>query len=999
MKTLSTCLTILLFFFFIALTAQSPDVSLPNALLDSAKELKKKKQLDEALIVNKKAIQLYESIVGREDSLTGYAYRHLGHLYRRSYNFDQALKAFHEMLDINTQVYGKFHPNVASAYYNIARILYNQGKYKETENVCHEGIAILEKVYNDTHYDLVPFYDYLTKSAQRQSNFIKAEEYLEKDLLISTANKGEYDSGLAVTYVNFGSNYILQGDYHNAQLYYQKAHDILVYNSGEDDPVLRGPLHLIGIVYVYQNQLEKAEECFQKSLAFKLKVFPQTHLSVGDTYSGLARIKFLQKDYHVALKYYNKVKDIFEKHTELQYHHHRVGIYSDIGNTLIKLHQYEKALSYFQHVLEVKTKAFKDVHPELTEAYYDIAQVYEKQGHFTKATAFYNDAVKASGYRWADQNINELEYNLFLLKAIEQLAKYRSSIDVAHIPSQKGLIDLLFKIQTHFNQIISDHESRVDFKNNVYSGFETSLQIVLEWMPREPEMEFSILERSKTSILLSEMRNNYINAFHDLPDALREKDHDLKLSISQLEKKRFKALQKEKEQNDSLVRALNDQIFALKQEQESLLETFEEDYPDFYQLKYDTSTVSISTTQSLLTQDQALIAYFVGDSTIYVFMITPTQYETTIVKKDFPLEEWVDELRHAIYAPHIDPDLSEIEKERLHQQYVYLAHELYKRLIQPIPLKLPERLIIIPDGALTYLPFDVLLKSKPGPAEQYRSFPYLLKEHAISYNYSASLYQQICGKQYRSKKKKILAVAPHFKATDTDTIKIDSSRGLAVLRSSLSPLHFNTAEVGYLSDQFDGDTLIGNHAILPAFYEMAKDYQIIHLSTHGIINDKMGDYSYLAFTETNDSIDNEKLYLQDLYNMELHADMVVLSSCETGLGKLKRGEGIFSLTRGFTYAGAKSVITTLWKVNDRSSKYFMQYFYDGLNKGLPKDVALQQAKLTLLERDYPDPFYWSGFIPMGDMKPVDLKPGFSKRYLFVLAIGVLFVMVYLRDKK
>ncbi|MEK7256289.1 MAG: CHAT domain-containing protein, partial [Bacteroidota bacterium] len=123
-----------------------------------------------------------------------------------------------------------------------------------------------------------------------------------------------------------------------------------------------------------------------------------------------------------------------------------------------------------------------------------------------------------------------------------------------------------------------------------------------------------------------------------------------------------------------------------------------------------------------------------------------------------------------------------------------------------------------------------------------------------------------------------------------------------------------------------------------------------------------------------DSLENELVFVKDLYTMRIHAALVVLSACETGIGELQRGEGIVSLARGFSYAGASSIVTTLWSIDDRSSAEIMVAFYQYLKKGLPKDEALRQAKLGYLKaskgRNTSHPLYWAAFVPVGSMEAV-----------------------------
>ncbi|MCB0617025.1 MAG: CHAT domain-containing protein, partial [Phaeodactylibacter sp.] len=187
----------------------------------------------------------------------------------------------------------------------------------------------------------------------------------------------------------------------------------------------------------------------------------------------------------------------------------------------------------------------------------------------------------------------------------------------------------------------------------------------------------------------------------------------------------------------------------------------------------------------------------------------------------------------------------------------------------------------------------------------------------------------------------------------------------------------------------------GNDATRERFLADAPHYSIIHLATHAKANDEEGEYSYLAFTEIPDSLQNELLYAKDLYSLRLQAEMVVLSACESGVGELRRGEGVISLARGFSYAGAKSLVTTLWRVSDRESAVLMQLFYRQLKEGKPKDEALRVAKLQFIDQNNgarAHPFFWGAFILSGDMAPIAVdQPTFT--LLGFALLGVLFVFL------
>ena len=157
------------------------------------------------------------------------------------------------------------------------------------------------------------------------------------------------------------------------------------------------------------------------------------------------------------------------------------------------------------------------------------------------------------------------------------------------------------------------------------------------------------------------------------------------------------------------------------------------------------------------------------------------------------------------------------------------------------------------------------------------------------------------------------------------------------------------------------------------FKSNAIDYGILHLATHAIIDGENPLNSYLIFTSTGDSTEDNNLYAWELYNMRLNAQMAVLSACNTGFGKLQRGEGVMSLGRAFAYAGVPSIVMSLWPAEDESTADLMGYFYEALAEGQSKDEALRNAKLRFLKEMPPSkhhPFYWAGFVVQGDAGPL-----------------------------
>jgi len=354
------------------------------------------------------------------------------------------------------------------------------------------------------------------------------------------------------------------------------------------------------------------------------------------------------------------------------------------------------------------------------------------------------------------------------------------------------------------------------------------------------------------------------------------------------------------------------------------------------------------------------------------------------IEKDFPLESWVEEMRAGIFYYYPASPKAPIAKIK----YANIATQLFDVLIDPIAEYIYGKdLVIIPGGVLGYLPFETLLTGDVSIENtSFQSYPYLLNYHAISYNYSATHWQKLLKTKEKLAEGMFLGFAPNFSGNDT----------VAIRSHELGSLKFNRREVEQILDILKGRGFFNEEATVENFLEFCTKYRILHLATHGIANDQTGDYSFLAFFQSqNDSINNDILYVKDLYNLELMADMVVLSACETAIGEFQRGEGIVSLARGFFYAGAESIITTLWRLDDKSSLDLMPAFYRNLEAGMTKDKALQMAKLSFLQTNTDfraHPLYWAAFVPVGNMEVLDFPEPAPTINWILWIFGILMVI-------
>jgi CHAT domain-containing protein len=306
-----------------------------------------------------------------------------------------------------------------------------------------------------------------------------------------------------------------------------------------------------------------------------------------------------------------------------------------------------------------------------------------------------------------------------------------------------------------------------------------------------------------------------------------------------------------------------------------------------------------------------------------------------------------------------------------------------------------QQLIIIPDDTLNYISFEILTNKIVKTANQdFSKMPYLLYHFQIQYDYSATLLNENKKRQNHLKTNaKCLAFAPPY-----DNNQPMVQRGtMKTLRDGTEQLQGTSKEIRAIAMYFNGDFDQSETATKANFLKTAPDFGILHLAMHGEANYENEQFANLKFTNTkNQSEEEYLLYQNGIASMDLNAQLVVLSACETGLGKYIYGEGVASLGRSFMYAGVPSVVMSLWKVDDKATSQLMPYFYENLAAGMSKDKALHQAKLTFLAKeDFSKlhPHYWAGFVMIGDIQPIK-KQTTWQYWLFAGLLIISFGMVF-----
>ncbi len=508
-----------------------------------------------------------------------------------------------------------------------------------------------------------------------------------------------------------------------------------------------------------------------------------------------------------------------------------------------------------------------------------------------------------------------------------------------------------------------DQDSKLFWREQVHQIYEEGLAIC--YLLKDAEQAYYFLEKSRAVLLLDALVEADTRQW--IAPELAETENEINQSMIALREQL-----KEGQLNPSLQKELLDQQKALQ----GLREKIRQSYPAYYDLRYKTTQIALDTFQALLAEDQAVIQFFYGEDAIYALSLQVSDLrllrfpKNTVNPLIWEYLSFFEGASAILNAP---------------KAYQTVAHQLFQALLAPIELNSDvRRLTLMLDGVLHNLPFEALLTNIEEKASM-GQWAYLHQKYELSHAYSATILAKQMANDNGSTATPgtILAMAPFAEQSTT----------------TWPSLTFSQEELKQIAGLIDGEFLFDAAASRTAFMESASSYAVLHLSTHASVNAKEGQ-PYIDFGE-------EKVYLSRLYQLRLPAQLVVLSACQTSLGELKRGEGVMSLNRGFTYAGAKSLISSLWKVNDRATAQIFAAFYQQLSKGASKASALHQAKSNYLAKNsVPDeeksPYYWAGFIQYGDDSPLILATPKSKVWSWtgygVLALFLIFLFGRFRPK-
>jgi CHAT domain-containing protein len=819
-----------------------------------------------------------------------------------------------------------------------------------------EAIRLAEKRLPDfaaQSLALAEAYRLLGEAYLNKSNNERALYYLDKALDIYNTRRPA-DALLAQCYNTIGLAHWSEGNTFLALDFLEKSTRLQAGAAGSSAEA--ASFNDLGLVQQSLGNYEEALASYQKALTVYKGLYGKKHPKIAIAYTNVGIVLRSQGETLDALEYLEQAKAIWQELYGLRQHPGEAFVLSNMAQCHSEMRQYGEALLLMREALEIYMKNSQGKNPELANIYNLMAGIYTKTGEYELALAHSQKALIANAPNFSNEDIarnptsrdyykGRILLNSLLLKAQALEEKhFAKSLKLSELQLALRCLQQADSLATSLRQSSVSREDKLALAAISSELYQDAVRICLalaEGSLRRKyyeELAFYFAEKSKAAVLLEAISESQAKSFANIPGSLLRSEQELKSSIAFLE------LRLSEKPEANLEASYRERLFEERRRYEAFVQKLEQEYPEYYRLKFSGATGSLKALQQALDKETALISYFISDKSqrIQIFHIT----HQSLRVYDQPLREDFFDYVNVFYNT---------TRFRLKRLYLFSASLLYEQLF---PKQLPgniRKVVIIPDGRLSTLPFEALLTEKPNKKTfSYTKLPYLLRRYAISYSYSSSLWLSSTGQKDAQSSASMLLLAP----IDFQQKYLFSLPGTAQEVEGIAALFRERA--------LPHKSLLYTEARKEALYaDSLRQYRFVHLATHGIVNEVIPARSGIFLSASNEQ--DNIIYAGEIYNLRLQADLVSLSACETGLGKLSKGEGIIGLSRALLYAGARRSAVSLWKVSDSSTATLMQDFYRLLlQEGKDYAEALRQAKLKLLEDSrYAQPYYWAAFILIG----------------------------------
>ncbi len=926
--------------------------------------------------------------------------------------FDEASEVFNEIDTISINKYGADNKFQLNILFGKGTVAFYKNYIDDALNFYLKSLQLNTKHTGGNNYFGSVLYSSIGNIYSVKGDYNTAIEYYQKDLDLKSKIMGADNPAISVSYNNIGLAYKNKGDYDKALEFINIAIDISSkFNNGYNKENANY-LGNAGSIYFEKGQYELALDFTTKALNINKTIFGESHKSVADNLNTTGVILNKKGMYKEALVAF---KDAYEiQKTVLGIEHPDIAMTcNNIGFILEMEGKYESSLSFYNEAIKIKTKFFGPFHPDLAVYYNNMGINYYNRGMLNESLESYSKAEQILAKKYGNKfpglvKIYANKADIYRNKGMinESLNYYQKSLtaninnfnpdstDFYTNPTLKNYYDLdkllislqgkaiilnnLFEKNSDeksleaayktyilcdsvielYNRSSVKESDKIALNNRTKEVYEDAIITSMEMAYNKKDEKdkqifydkaFYFSEKNKAGILSQAITASSAKKFAGIPDVVLDKEKFYQEQIAQLEKQIIESA------DISLTSIYKNLLFDYNNKLIQLNTEIEKNYPKYFESKYKTTIIDIKSIQKRLEKNTALRSYFIAKEQIFIFTVTKENINIFSSKKPSDFDEQVKTL--------IKYTTSGLKSD--FPKYIKSANDIYKILFPDIIPAEVTKITVVPDGIIGLVPFDALFTEQfTGDILNFKDYPFLIKKYQINYFYSAGLFLKSKENIYTSSNNGLIGYAPVFDNLQSNNIAGFEASSLPGTQEELEKINNIFTDKYFISK-----ALFRNEATEKNIKtEKLKDYKYIHVATHGIVNTEFPELSGLIMYPEKDIEDNI-LYSGEIYNLVLNADLVVLSACQTGIGKVSKSEGIIGLSRALLYSGANNVIVSLWKVSDASTTNLMIDFYKNIiDYNFDYSESLHNAKIKMINEGgtYAHPYFWSAFILIGD---------------------------------
>ncbi len=985
------------------------------------------------------------------------AFKRIGDIYQRFGESGEALDSYKQALALWRLVKDVKHE--ADTLNEIGYVHLNRGEHQEAQKLCSDAIKLSEATANS--YGQARALNNLGEVAYGLGKLRQSLDYFQKALSI-WRDLGDR-RGQALALLNFAYTYSDIGEMREALDYYNQA--LTFWISARDQRGRSMTLTAIGRLYSRIGESQQALNHFEQAMQL---IEPIGALAEkGRVLTGLADIYNQLSKKREAIEYYNQALSLFRASGDYS---GEVGTIYDAAGVLYSLGEYQKALDYYQQALAI-SRAANDLRLQAYETR-QIGRVYAALGDESKALDHYRKALaflhKEKEFRAEADTLNPIarifetrgetdkardhysralmlsrraEYRMGEAATLYNLARLER--DQGNLNEARAFTQSAIEVIESLRTKVASQELRASYFASVRQHYELYMDVLMQLDKARPAegfaaAAFAISEKARARSLLESLQEARADIREGVDVALLERERLLQQTLYGKTARHAQVLGSSSDAAEA--EALSKEIDRLSIEYEEVRAQIRSSSPHYAALTQAQPLSLNKIQQQVLDDGSLMLEYSLGDERSYVWAITRSE----TFSYELPGRAEIETAARNVYASLTASQPLAGEAPEQTQARVAKANELLpaqiaqlsRIILGPVSSILgTKRLLIVPDGALQYVPFQILTAAGPTNSETAMAMEprALVMDHEIVNEPSAStlalLIDDTAGRKQAAKTIAVFA-DPVFEADDPriNSAHQNSSSATSQLQDSDSQRALRDVGVaqqgGHIprlqASRLEAEAIMSVTPWWSGFeatgFEASRatvmrpdigNYRILHFATHGLLNDEHPELSGVVLSLFDEKGQQQEgfLRLHDIYNLKLPVDLVVLSACNTGLGKDVRGEGLIGLTRGFMYAGASSVVASLWKVDDEATAELMRYFYRFMLKdGLSPAAALRKAQVTMSQQKrWQSPYYWSGFIIQGQyIQPEsskDWRIGSSALWAGVFALLIVTAFFVLKRRR